>query len=140
MATTISAIDGIKYGFKLLAYFLLIGLIGGVVASFGFGISSAEIAAATNSFRQPNFAILLFGAIIWIIGASIVYAGVLGVGYTVIADAVYTGNIQAQDHNSSPSGNAGQSADPTPATDGGQSAGTTPATDSGSDWTGPGEE
>jgi len=98
MATSIGATDGIKYGFKLLLYYLAIAVIGGVVASFGFGIASAELAVATGSFRDPNIPILLLGSAVSMLGVSILYAGTLGVGYKVIADAVYTGNIKTDEY------------------------------------------
>ena len=103
MATIIGPFDGIKYGFKLLLYYLAIAVIGGVVTAFGFGIASAELALATDSFRDPNIPVLLAGSAVSMVGISILYAGTLGIGYKVIADAVYTGNIEAEEYGTSPS-------------------------------------
>lgn len=106
MATIIGATDGIKYGFKLLLYYLVIALLGGLVTAFGAGIASAEIAAATDSFSDPDIGILMIGSVISLFGISILYAGTLGVGYKVIADAVYTGNIKADEYVASLDGNS----------------------------------
>jgi len=109
MATIIGATDGIKYGFKLLLYYLVIAILGGIVTAFGAGIAGTEIAAATDSFSDPDIGILLVGSAISLFGIGILFTGTLGVGYKVIADAVYTGNIEADEYRT-PLGDSDQSA------------------------------
>jgi hypothetical protein len=73
---TVSTIDGIKYGFRLLGYGLAVFLIAGLVMGIGAVMSdSSEI----------------IGGIIVLIGALVFYAGFLGTVYKVIADGVSIG-------------------------------------------------
>jgi len=73
---TVSTIDGIKYGFRLLGYGIAVFIIALVVIAIGGAIGqSSEIV----------------GGIIVLIGVLILYAGVLGTLYKVIADGVSVG-------------------------------------------------
>jgi hypothetical protein len=94
MAQTVSTTDGIKYGFKLLGYFLVVGVIGGVIAAIGAGMVAASV--ETGRYSDPNFMGILAGALITLFGLAVVYAGILGTTYKVIADAVYLGNLTAK--------------------------------------------
>lgn len=75
----VNPIEGIVYGFRLLAYFLVIGVVGAVVAGIGF-LSGNE------------FLIILFG----LLGYIFIMGGLLGAQYKLIADAVEKGLLAAK--------------------------------------------
>lgn len=78
--------SGVKYGFLLLGYFLILFLVGGVIVAIG-----AEFAIVDSLFVN------LIGAIIILVGLLVLYAGLLGVSYKIIADGVETGVRSALD-------------------------------------------
>lgn len=84
--------DGIKYGFKLLWYFLAVAIVGGTISSVGFGMMASS---SGGMYAEPSLGGMAFGLLLGTFGVAIVYAGVLGTGYKVIADAVYLGNVTA---------------------------------------------
>ncbi len=94
VAQTVSTTGGIKYGFKLLGYFLAVGIVGGIIAAIGGGIAAAS--AGTGPYADPNIGGTLVGGLISLFGVAVIYAGLLGTTYKVIADAVYLGNVTAK--------------------------------------------
>lgn len=92
MSSAVGAVEGIKYGFKLLWYFLGVAIVGGIVSSIGFGMMASS---SGGMYAEPSLGGMAFGFLLGTFGVAIVYAGVLGTGYKVIADAVYLGNITA---------------------------------------------
>jgi hypothetical protein len=73
---TVSTIDGIKYGFRLLGYGIAVFVIAAIVIGIGLLIGDSSA---------------IVGGIISLIGALILYAGILGTLYKVIADGVSAG-------------------------------------------------
>jgi len=73
---TVSTIDGIKYGFRLLGYGIAVFVIAAVVIAIGGVIADSSA---------------IVGGIIALIGFLILYAGILGTLYKVIADGVSAG-------------------------------------------------
>jgi hypothetical protein len=84
MSSTISVRDGIKYGFGLLAYALGVGLAGGGLFFIGILLVRAE-----GSF------LTFLGGLMVLAGFVVIYSGVLGTAYKVIADAVKVGVEEA---------------------------------------------
>lgn len=76
----VNALDGIKYGFRLLGYFALVAIAAFVIVLVGMlgGMGS-------------DGGMSLFGALFALIGVLVFYAGSLGVMYKVIADGVKVG-------------------------------------------------
>lgn len=86
----INAIEGIKYGFRLMGYVVLVYIIGLLLMVFGTGMleSGSEI----------------IGGLLSLIGIVSIFAGFLGMGYKVIADGVEKGINAANSGMSSESG------------------------------------
>jgi|APHM01.1.fsa_nt_gi hypothetical protein len=78
----VSPIDGIKYGFNLLAYFIAVLGAGAVVSLIGWALRD------TSS---------ILGGLVLLVGLLILFAGQAGVLYKVIADGVETGMLSAKD-------------------------------------------
>ena len=78
----VSPIDGITYGFNLLAYFIAVLGAGMVVSLIGWALRD------TSS---------ILGGLILLVGLLILFARQAGVLYKVIADGVETGMLSAED-------------------------------------------
>lgn len=76
----VSPVDGIKYGFNLLAYFVAVLGAGAVVSLIGFVLLDGST---------------ILGGVILLAGGLILFAGQAGVLYKVIADGVETGIVSA---------------------------------------------
>lgn len=72
----VSPVDGIKYGFNLLVYFVAIFAAGGVIAGVGFLLTDVSA---------------ILGGVMVLAGGVILFAGQAGVLYKVIADGVEEG-------------------------------------------------
>lgn len=77
----VNPIDGVKYGFRLMGYTIAVFVGGMVIAAIGARM--AEDAASGGS--------VVLGALIAIFGVAVIYAGMLGMAYKIIADAVEKG-------------------------------------------------
>ncbi|WP_257298665.1 hypothetical protein [Haloarchaeobius sp. FL176] len=107
--TAVTTTDGIKYGFKLIGYQMLVTLIGGGIAFVGFFLTSAfGIAAVDNGSTEGGLFALLIGGVFLLAGAAVWLAGMAGTTYKVVADAVEAGTLSA----STGSGRAATSAAP----------------------------
>jgi len=82
--TAVGIRAGIKYGFLLLGYFVGVFIVGGIVLGIGVAIASGDGTAVT-----------VVGGVLAIVGGVIVYAGLFGVLYKIIADGVETGIVSA---------------------------------------------
>jgi hypothetical protein len=80
----VSVIDGVKYGFVLLGYFIAVFLTGGVI----LGIGAAVSAGGTNG---NDAAFVVVGGLLALVGGLVVLAGLFGVLYKIIADGVGRG-------------------------------------------------
>lgn len=76
---TVSVLDGIKYGFRLIGYVLGVGLAAGVIMIIGVAIADAGGSTAA------------FGGLVALFGFLAFYAGMMGIMYKVIADGVTMG-------------------------------------------------
>ncbi|SFS79738.1 hypothetical protein [Halostagnicola kamekurae] len=87
----VNAIEGIRYGFRLMGYIVVVYLIGALLSFIGVGMidSGSEI----------------IGGLLALIGIVAILAGFLGMGYKVIADGVEKG-INAANSGSSSGGNS----------------------------------
>jgi hypothetical protein len=81
--------ESIRYGFKLMAYFALIILISGIITIFGSGMI---LSAQQGLYGGTDTGQLLIGLLISLGGVAVLYAGLMGSIYKVIADAVQRGN------------------------------------------------
>ena len=77
--------EGVRYGFFLLGYFLIIFLIGGIIVEIGIELYLLDSQVLTG-----------IGVIVIAIGGLIIYTGLLGVTYKIIADGVERGIRSAQ--------------------------------------------
>lgn len=80
--TTVSAVDGIKYGIGLIGWVFIIGLVGAGVGGIGFVVTGG----GTGMIGR------LIGALLFMAGGLIVAAGMLGLLYKAVADANETTN------------------------------------------------
>lgn len=71
--------EGIRYGLGLLGYAFIVVIVGLGLAWVGWSIVGPGVA----------------GAVLVLVGVVIFYAGILGLGYKVIADGVAAGMIMA---------------------------------------------
>lgn len=72
----VSPVDGIKYGFNLLVYFVAIFAAGGVIVGVGSLLTDVST---------------ILGGVMVLVGGVILFAGQAGVLYKVIADGVEEG-------------------------------------------------
>ena len=85
----VTTTDGIKYGFRLMIYFIFALLIALVMLAAGIGLM---ISGVSDPLGGINFGSVLSGFGLSVGGFLIFYAGVLGSLYKMIADAVKVGN------------------------------------------------
>jgi hypothetical protein len=102
--------EGLKYGFRIMGYYLGVAVVGAVLAVVGIGMSlfeglKAVLGVAVALLPQsaagavpagvagsgPNVGFILFGLIIVVAGVLLVLAGLFGSLYKLIADAVAEG-------------------------------------------------
>ena len=84
----VSASEGIWYGFRLLGYFIGVFIIGSIIVFMG--VAMMESAGLRGEGR------LFLGGLISLVGFATYFAGMLGIGYKVIADAVEKGMIASK--------------------------------------------
>lgn len=77
--TNVNPVDGVEYGLRLMGHLLAVFVVGGLVAALGVSAGD-EI-----------------GALLVLVGFLIVFAGVLGIQFKIIADAVERGIRAAND-------------------------------------------
>jgi hypothetical protein len=90
----VSVLGGIKYGFRLIGYALGVLIIGIVVAVVGFLLLNS---GGGRFGAGPGAGQLLLSAGVVLLGVLIIFAGVLGSLYKVVADGVERGNRAAED-------------------------------------------
>jgi len=83
----VNVIDGVKYGFRLLGYLLVVLVVGGLLLAVGGNFVSGPLGRGGN----PILALIFILA-----GVGVIYAGGLGLMYKVIADGVEVGTLSAQ--------------------------------------------
>ncbi|PSP73311.1 hypothetical protein BRC86_09585 [Halobacteriales archaeon QS_3_64_16] len=80
----VNVVDGVKYGFVLLGYFIAVFVVGGVL----FGIGLAVSAGGTEG---NSIGFVLVGGLLALIGGLVINAGLFGVLYKIVADGVKRG-------------------------------------------------
>lgn len=85
--------DGIRYGFKIMAYYLGVVIVGSVISGIGSGIAATGV--QTGIRQDPNVGTILIGGAIATVGLVVIFAGVFGALYKVIADSVAKGRVMS---------------------------------------------
>lgn len=85
--------EAISYGFSLMAYFVLVIIVGGGIAFCGALIGGGGAAASETA--ESGMIWVIFGFLITLFGWTIMAAGMYGTFYKVIADAVNRGSNPA---------------------------------------------
>ena len=78
-----NVVDGVKYGFVLLGYFIAVFVLGGAI----FGIGLAVSAGGT----EGNSVGFVVGGLLALVGGLVINAGLFGVLYKIVADGVQRG-------------------------------------------------
>lgn len=88
--TAIRSVDSFKYGARLLAYFLLVLIVGGGLLALGgtVGYSDAQRFLDGSGYDSAELA---GGAVLAVLGGFVLLAGMFGVAHKLIADSVATG-------------------------------------------------
>ena len=86
----VTPLEGIKYGFRIMAYLLVVFVAGTVVMFLGFGLLGAAMPSGLG--EEPNLALGLFGFVLAALGGLTFYAGIIGSLYKVIVDGVSRAN------------------------------------------------
>ena len=87
--TRVSTIEGIAYGYRMMAYYLLVIVAG--QAALGAGAWLVSTGAGTGFGQSPDWGLLVAGAVVALFGLLTVLAGGFGAGYKLIADGVDRG-------------------------------------------------
>ena len=94
--TAVGVLDGIKYGFVMLGYFVAVFVVGAVL----IGIGGAVGAGGTGG-NDVVFAVV--GGLLALVGGLVVLAGSFGVLYKIIADGARRGVESANEAAPDPS-------------------------------------
>ena len=89
----VSFSEAISYGFSLMAYFILVIIVGGGIAFCGALIGGGGMAASETN--ESGMIWMILGFLITLFGWTIIAAGMYGTFYKVIADAVSRGSNPA---------------------------------------------
>jgi hypothetical protein len=90
---TVTVQDGIRYGFKIMAYYLGVVIVGSAISGVGSGIAATGV--QTGIRQDPNIGTILLGGAIAVVGLLMIFAGVFGALYKVIADSVAKGRVMS---------------------------------------------
>lgn len=106
--------DGLKYGFRIMGYYVGVAIIGGVMSAVGVGLAffqllivvlSVGLSLAPPSVAgqlpdatqfEPSVGMILIGGLILVVGVLLVLAGIFGSLYKLIADAVAEGRRMSE--------------------------------------------
>jgi len=92
--TRVSTIEGIAYGYRMMAYYLVVIVAG--QAALGVGAWLIGTGADTGFGQSPEWGLLVAGAVVALFGLLTVLAGGFGAGYKLIADGVARGGSAAR--------------------------------------------
>lgn len=87
----VSAVEGIRYGFSIMAYYVVVILIGNLIMGIGGGMMGAGLETA-GLHDSPDWGTVIIGFVVFGFGLLSVLAGVFGAVYKLIADGVAKGN------------------------------------------------
>ena len=82
--------EGIGYGLRAMLYYIGVVVVGNVTSAIGVGIMTA----GWNGY-EPNFGMILFGFLIALAGVLLLFAGIFGALYKIIADSVAKGRVMS---------------------------------------------
>jgi len=85
----VSAIEGIVYGYRMMAYYLGVIVLGQVALAGGAWLLGTGF--DTGFSQAPNWGLIGTGVIVLLVGLLTVLAGGFGAGYKLIADGVARG-------------------------------------------------
>ncbi len=125
--TTVRLRESASYGARLYAYLLGVTLLGGGCLAVGLVLAAPELSALLAG-GGADTAMAVGGAVLAVLGLSILLAGYLGAGYKLIADAVAVG-----DQATAPSPSTADAPPTTPSADEGASPSDRTSTDSPAD-------
>ena len=90
--TAVRTVDSFKYGIRLFAYLFAILLVGGGLLGLGgFIIESANTSLNNGITGIPDKTELAGGAVLALLGSFVLFSGLFGIVYKLIADGVATG-------------------------------------------------
>jgi|APHM01.1.fsa_nt_gi hypothetical protein len=90
---TVSIRDGIRYGFTIMLYYIGVVIVGSVVSGIGGAIAATSV--QTGIRQDPNIGVILFGGVVATVGLLVIFAGIFGALYKVIADSVAKGRVMS---------------------------------------------
>ena len=82
--------EGIGYGLRAMLYYIGVVVVGNVTSGIGFAIMTV----GWDGF-EPNFGMILFGFLIALAGVLLLFAGIFGALYKIIADSVAKGRVMS---------------------------------------------
>jgi hypothetical protein len=82
--TAVNVVDGVKYGFVLLGYFIPVFVLGGVIFGIGLAISA-------DGTEGNSVGFVVGGGLLALVGGLVINAGPFGVLYEIVADGVQRG-------------------------------------------------
>jgi len=88
--TAVRSVESLKYGARLFMYFLAVVVVGGGGLTLGLALLSPEVAALLAG-GSPEVATLVGGAVLAFLGVFVLTAGLFGLLYKLVADAVSVG-------------------------------------------------
>lgn len=88
--TAVRFVDSAKYGFKFLAYLVVVTAVGGGVLGLGAALAWPEVQALRGA-SQAATTELAAGGVLAFLGAIVLLTGYFGSAYKLIADAVAAG-------------------------------------------------
>lgn len=86
----VSPVEGIKYGFRIMGYLLVVFVVGTVVLFVGVGLMAAAMSSGVGQEPSPGMAFV--GFVLVVLGGLTFYAGIIGSLYKVIVDGVSRAN------------------------------------------------
>ena len=92
--SNVNITTAIKYGFVVVAYFVGILVLGGIVAAIGFalvGVGGSGFGDAGGGIGAAGGVLALVGIVVGILGYVIVIGAAFGIQYKIISDGVARG-------------------------------------------------
>ncbi|WP_123535117.1 hypothetical protein [Halosimplex salinum] len=90
--TTVSAVNGLAYGFKVMAVFGVVLTVAAVLTAVGTNMIATARTVSYLGGVATDWPRLIAGAVLSLTGGLTLYAGSMGLLYKVIADGVRRGN------------------------------------------------
>jgi hypothetical protein len=95
---TVGIGEGIAYGFRIMLYYIGVILGGNIISGLGVAMMFSGFERGVGLLRtEPNWALIISGGAVALLGLLTVLAGIFGAIYKVIADSVAKGNVITPD-------------------------------------------